>query len=288
MRFDNILAGAIPEPRGRDGIVLAALLAKQTGARLTVAAVQPPAWTTPGPARAEETAWRTYLEEQAESTLTQARQIVGDDADYVIHMHKGSGRGLVELARRRGADVVVIGSAPGGGKGRIEIGSTADQLLHSSSVPVLLAPRGFADEPPGAFERITVAYRRGPSADAAVVSAARAAAALEVPLRLVTLVVSSGRRVEVEERMLERLRDQTAADLRAAARGHRRRLEVEVEVLEGRNVGQALATASWVSGELLLCASSTGGPLRRVFLGDTSVKIVRAATCPVMILTRQP
>ncbi|MBN6057862.1 universal stress protein [Nonomuraea sp. RK-328] len=288
MRFDNILAGAIPEPRGRDGLVLAALLAKQSGGRLTVATVQPPGWSTPGPARAEEAAWRAYLKEQAQATLTQARQIAGDDAEYVIHTHRGSGRGLVELARRRGADVIVIGSAPGGAKGRIGIGSTADQLLHSSPVPVLLAPRGYADDPPGVFERITVAYRRSPCSDAAVASAAKAAASLEVPLRLVTLVVSSGRKVEIEEQMLERLRDQTAADLKVAARGHRRRLDVEVEVLEGRNVAQALVTTSWRPGEILVCASSTGGPLRRVFLGDTSVKIVKAATCPVMILTRQP
>ncbi|NUW31310.1 universal stress protein [Nonomuraea sp. SMC257] len=288
MRFDDILAGAIPEPRGRDGLVLAALLAKQSGGRLTVAAIQPPGWSTPGPARAEEAAWRAYLKEQAETTLIQARQVAGDDAEYVVHAHKGSGRGLVELARRRSADVVVIGSAPGGAKGRIAIGSTADQLLHSSPVPVLLAPRGYAEDPPGVFERITVAYRRSPCSDAAVASAAKAAAALEVPLRLVTMVLSSGKRVEIEERMLERLRDQTAADLKVAARGHRRRLDVEVEVLEGRNVAQALVTTSWRPGEILVCASSTGGPLRRVFLGDTSVKIVKAATCPVMILTRQP
>ncbi|WP_431909282.1 universal stress protein [Nonomuraea jabiensis] len=284
MKLENVLAGCIPEPRGRDGLVLGTLVKEQVRGHLTVAYVQPPAWSAPGPARAEESAWRAYLMEQADATLWQARELAGDDADYVVHTHKGSGRGLVELARKRGADVVVIGSAPGGGKGRITVGSTADQLLHSSSVPVLLAPRGYGDKPPAAFERLTVAYRRGPGCDAAVKDAAAVAASLDVPLRLVTLVISTGRRARIEEEMLARLRDEAASNLRAAARGRPR---VEVEVLEGRNVAQALGTTSWLPGEMIICASSATGPLRRVFLGDTSIKIVRAATCPVMILTRQ-
>ncbi|MFC7587521.1 universal stress protein [Nonomuraea antimicrobica] len=182
----------------------------------------------------------------------------------------------------------MIGSAPGGGRGRISVGSTADQLLHSSSVPVLLAPRGYGEAPPAAFDRLTVAYRRGPGCDLAVKDAARAAVALDVPLRRVTLVVSAGRRARIAEEMLVRLREQAAADLRAAARGQRRRLAVEVEVLEGGNVARALGTTSWLPGEMIICASSDTGPLRRVFLGDTSIKIVRASTRPVMILTRQP
>jgi len=287
MRFENVLSGFIPEPRGRDGLELALVLSRQSGARLLVATVEPPAWSAPGPARAEEYAWRAYLQEQAGQTLELARKLAGADAEYLVRTHRGSGRGLLELARKRGADVVVIGSAPHGGRGRISVGSTADQLLHASSVPVLLAPRGYADRPPAAFERITLAYRRGPGADAAVLSAAEAAVSLDVPLRLVTLVVRGARRAKVEEEMLVRLREQALADLKTAARGQRRRIGVDLEVLEERDVGQALAATTWLPGELLVCASSDSGPLRRVFLGDTSLKIVRSATCPVMILTRQ-
>ncbi|GAA0931281.1 universal stress protein [Nonomuraea longicatena] len=292
MKIENVLTGFIPEPRGRDALTLALALARQAGARLAVATVQPPVWNTPGPARADESAWRAYLREQAAATLEQARGLIGErggpEAEYVVHTNKGSGRGLVELARRRDVDVVVIGSAPGGGRGRISLGSTADQLLHSSPVPVLLAPKGWAEDGPPEFERLTVAYRRGPGCDAAVPLAARTAAGLDVPLRLVTLVVDGGRRARIEQEMAESLRRQAAADLRAAARGQRRRLEVDVEVLEGRTVARALAETDWLPGELIICASSSTGPLRRVFLGDTSIKIVKAATRPVMILTREP
>ncbi|MGN9780112.1 universal stress protein [Nonomuraea sp. ZG12] len=288
MKFDNLLTGFIPEPQGRDGLALAVLLARQAGAHLTVATVKPPAPGGLGPARADASAWAAYLEEQAAAALAQARELVGEDADYITHTHKGSGRGLVELARKRGASAVVIGSAPGGNIGRIVLGSTADQLLHASPVPVILAPRGYADDPPPALDRLTVAYRRGPCADAAVKRAARLAGVMDLPLRLVTLLVSSARPVKVELDMLARLRDQATADLNAAARGHRRRTDVEVELLEGRSVAGALQHGRWAPGELVICASSDAGPLRRVFLGDTSIKIVRAATCPVMILARTP
>ncbi|MEV0384511.1 universal stress protein [Nonomuraea sp. NPDC050643] len=291
MKLENVLAGYVAGPRGKDGLALALLLRERVHGRLTVATVQPPVWSTPGPARADESAWRAYLDEQAAATLAQAREQAGDDAAYVTHVHRGSGRGLVELARKIGADIVVIGPAPGGGKGRVTMGSTADQLLHSSSVPVLLAPRGYGDDPPAAFDRLTYAYRRGPCCDAALKDAAETATSLGVPLRLVTLLISSGRRAKIEEEMLTRLRDQAVADLRAAARGHRPDapgdIPLEIEVLEGRSVSQALRTTSWLPGEMIICASSATGPLRRVFLGDTSIKIVRASTCPVMILTRQ-
>ncbi|MGP3916095.1 universal stress protein [Nonomuraea sp. 10N515B] len=288
MKLDNVLAGYTPGLRGQDGLALAMLLTGQAHAHLTVAIIQPPARAVPGPARAEQSAWRAYLKEQAEATLTQARELAGPEADYWIHTHRGSGRGLVELARKRDADVVVIGSAGGGGRSRISVGSTADQLLHSSSVPVLLAPRGYGDKPPAAVDRITVAYRRSPGCDAALRDAAVVAVRLGVPLRLVTLVIRKTRRARIEEEMLAGLREQATADLGAAAQGQPEQLSVEVELLEGRNVTQALAATSWLPGEMIICASSDTGPLRRVFLGDTSLKIVRASTCPVMMLPRRP
>lgn len=283
----KVLTGFIPESRGMDGLALAVLVAGQTRGTLTVANVVPPAWGTPGPGKADESAWRAYLKEQADATLDVARKVAGDSAGYVVHAHKGSGRGLVELARKQDADVVVIGSAPHGAKGRISLGSTADQLLHSSSVPVMLAPRGYGDAPPREFERLTVAYRRGPGCDVAVKEAAKVAAELGVPLRLVTLVVGGGR-AKIEVEMQESLRAQAADDLKAAARGQRRRIQVDVEVLAGRHVSDAMSAAEWLPGELIICASSDSGPLRRVFLGDTSIKIIKASVCPVMILTRQP
>lgn len=204
--------------------------------------------------------------------------------DYVSHGNRGSGRGLAELAARTDADVVVIGSAPRGGRSRISLGSTADQLLHGSPVPVALAPRGYGGSPPPGLGQLTVAYRRDPASDQAVRQAVALATQLDVPLRLITLVVSGGRCSVVKE-MLDRVREQVAADLETVARG-RWPVRAEVEVLEGRDVAAALSAVDWPAGAMLICASSQAGPLRRVFLGDVSLKIIRSAPCPVMMLPR--
>ncbi|GHH62558.1 universal stress protein [Streptosporangium violaceochromogenes] len=289
MKIEHILAGFIPEPRGRDGLALAVLMARQAGARLTVAHVHAPTWPTPGPGRIDAE-WRAYVAEQAARSLEQARGVLADVTDvpieYVFRGHRGSGRGLVQLVGTTRADVVVIGSAPGGVRDRIRIGSTADQLLHASPVPVALAPRGYEDGVPPGFRWLTAAYRRDPASDDAVRRAFRLAAQMGVPLRLITLVVSGGRRARVEQEMFDRFRERVAADLRAIARG-RRSVPVEMRVLEGGSVAAALAGLD-CEASMLICASSETGPLRRVFLGDTSLKIIRAAPCPVMMLPRAP
>ncbi|MEV6860736.1 universal stress protein [Streptosporangium subroseum] len=293
MKIEHVLAGFVPESRCRDGLALAVLLARQAGARLTVAYVHPPAWTTPGPGKIDAE-WQAYIAEQTAQTLEQARRLLAEvrdvPIDYVSHGNRGSGRGLAELAARTDADVVVIGSAPRGGRNRISLGSTADQLLHGSPAPVALAPRGYGGSPPPGLRQLTVAYRRDPAAGQAVRQAVTLATQLDVPLRLITLVVSGGRCSVVEE-MMARVREQVADDLETVARGRwpvraEVEVEVEVEVLEGRDVAAALTSVDWPAGAMLICASSQAGPLRRVFLGDVSLKIIRSAPCPVMMLPR--
>src|SRR5690606_37818304 len=85
VKIETVLSGFVPEPRGRDGLTLARLLAGQSGARLQVAYVKAPAWPAPGPARAEAGAWAAFLDEQAEATLAQARELAGEDADLLTY-----------------------------------------------------------------------------------------------------------------------------------------------------------------------------------------------------------
>ncbi|MER7205995.1 MULTISPECIES: universal stress protein [Streptosporangium] len=289
MKIEHILAGFVPGGRGQDGLTLAVLLARRAGARLTVAHVHVPTWPTPGPGKIDAE-WRAYVAAQAQTVLEQARELLAGvrdvPVDFVSHGHRGSGRGLVQLAGRLEADAVVIGPAPGGGKGRIRVGSTADQLLHTSPVPVALAPRGYAESHPPALRRLTVAYRRDPASDEAVRQAFELAGRMDVPLRLVTLVLGGGRRGGVEAEMLGRIREKVTADLDEIVRGHDD-VRVDVEVLEGRDVAAALAGTD-CEGAMLICASSETGPLRRVFPGDVSLKIIRSAPCPVMMVPRSP
>ncbi len=81
---------------------------------------------------------------------------------------------MTELAEGEGIDLIVVGSPHRGAVGRALIGSVADNLLHGSPRPVVVAPRGYAGERHEPFRRIAVGHDGTPEADAAL----RAAEAL--------------------------------------------------------------------------------------------------------------
>ncbi|QKG19527.1 universal stress protein [Actinomadura verrucosospora] len=300
----RVLAGYSPDERGDDALALAALVLRGVTAprtvadvRLTVANVHPPAWPARGPGSVDAE-WVGYLKDRAGDALERAAgrlaelNVAERRLDLRVHAHRGSGRGLIEVAAETGADVIVIGSAPRGRRGRVAIGSTADQLLHGSPVPVLLAPRGYAANAPDQFERLTVAYWRRPDTDGPLEAAARAARVLALPVRLVTLVLRppglSARFRNADDVMARQLdraeRDLAHAAGRLAAAGDG--VVVRTEAVAGTGTAKALAAVDMLPGELLACASSHDGPLRKVFLGEGSGKIVRAAPCPVLVLPR--
>lgn len=297
----RVLIGYSPDERGDDALALAAEVARTAKAALTVASVHPPAWPVPGPG-AVDAEWLGYLKEESRAALKQAAdRLAGaglpkSRVRYRVHTHQASGRGLQELAAQLGAGMVVIGSAPQGRAGRIAIGSTADQLLHGSPVPVLLAPRGYAERAPERFDRLTVAYRPRHETDLGLRAAVRLAGTLGLPIRLLTMVlrpVGLPLRLRSGEDSMQRQHEQAAMILERAAEqveqaertaGGPAPAEVETAISEGTGVRKALMAVDWTEGELLVCMSTGHGPLRRVFLGDTSGKIVRGAPVPVLVL----
>lgn len=290
----RVLLGYSPDERGEDALALAALVAATAKAPLIVANVHPPAWPARGPGSVDAE-WIAYLKEQATAALAQAEERLADakvpkkSTEYVVHPHRASGRGLVEVAKESGAGLIVVGSAPRGRQGRIAIGSTADQLLHGSPIPVLLAPRGYAEDAPKKFERLTVAYWHRRDAQHSLAAAVKVAKALGIPVRLVTLVLRPPgltAKFRGADSVMQRQREQAEKDLLDAAELVKPDMEVETEVVEGAGVHKALGAVDWLPGEVLACMSSTDGPLRKVFLGNTSGKIVRTAPCPVVVLPR--
>ncbi|WP_433338275.1 universal stress protein [Spirillospora sp. CA-294931] len=294
MTEPSVLAGYSPDERGDDALALAALVARAAGAPLAVANVHPPAWPARGPG-AVDAEWVAYLKEQAGAALDRAAgrlaglKIPKRDLTFTVHAHRGSGRGLSEVAKESGAQMIVIGSAPRGRRGRVAIGSTADQLLHGAPVPVLLAPRGYAEDAPSRLERLSVAYWRRRDAEPGLAAAVSLAAALGLPVRLVTLVLRPPglpARFRGAGEIVERQLAQAERDLAHAAARVGPEATVTTEAVAGAGIAKALGGVEMGKGELLACMSRHDGPLRKVFLGESSGKIVRAAPCPVLVLPR--
>jgi nucleotide-binding universal stress UspA family protein len=261
---EHVLAGYVDDAGGREALALARNIAEVTGARLTVATIHSPE--------------RAASAIEAQTALDHAAGLLeGLPADLVAHESRSASRGLSVLASRTGADLIVIGSPPGGAHGRINLGGTADHLLHAATQAVLLTPAGHT--PAGAPQRITVAYVRRPQCDEAVVEAASAAVRLGAPLRLVTLALDGADQGP--------LRDDLALAIRLAGESSGLDTdEVQAAVAEGDDVASAVEALGWVEGDLLVCASSEDAPVHRVFLGETAYKVVRAAPCPVAVLPR--
>ena len=155
-----------------------------------------------------------------------------------------------------------------------------------------MATNGFADHPPALLSRDSVAYLGTPESRSALALAGLASGEAGIPFRLLTLIIRStkfyGSRLgfAAEEPVLAALREQIAADLAEARTQAPSGIDVTTEIAEGDDVEQAPSSLRWDPGEILVCASSRLGPLRRVFPGDMSLKIVRTSPVPVAVLPR--
>ncbi|WP_336208431.1 universal stress protein [Nonomuraea sp. LPB2021202275-12-8] len=258
---EHVIVGYTDDSGGRDALVLGAAITGVTGGELTVATIYPPG--SPGQAV------------EAQANLAHAAALLeGVPAEFMAFESRGAGRGLSVLASRIRADLVVAGSADGGPRDRIHLGSTSDHLLHLSPEAVMLAPAGY--QPPERPSRLTLAYVHRPQCDTAVERVAQAALRLDVPLRLITF--------DLRTEDQGRLRDDLALAVRLAWEGTG--IEAEAEVSEGHDVVSAVAATEWLPGELLVCAASEDAQPHRVFIGELAMKLLRASPCPVAVLPR--
>jgi nucleotide-binding universal stress UspA family protein len=147
------------------------------------------------------------------------------------------------------------------------LGPTARRVLHVSSCPVAIVPRGYA-KPPGALS-VGVAFVPGPEARQAI----RAAA---------TLVRAGGG-----------LRVLSAPEAGAAAGSAAVRdavgvlapgVDTVVEVPPGGPVDGLVAASAGL--DLLVMGSRASGPPRAVRLGTVSRAVLDRAACPVLVVPR--
>jgi nucleotide-binding universal stress UspA family protein len=234
--------------------------------------------------------WVEYLRRDAEAIVADATEAAPrcglTEYATAVHGHRSSGVGLDELAQRIGADVIVIGSAPGASNGRFLIGSTADQLLHGSHVPVAVAPAGYRRVYPERLARLTVAFQDTPESHKALEWAAehrgdRRITALTVLLR--HRVMGSNLAFDGESLVSRQLEEDAQVALDAALRALD--TEADSEIVVGNDASSAVGRVQWHGDELFVLASG-GSVLRRVFLGDMTYKLVRATQVPAIVLPR--
>lgn len=289
----TVVVGYLAGKSGAAPLHLALGAARTLGTSLTVATIVPKPWTYPSPARvdAEYAAWADQL--AADSAREAQRELAAMPHDLEVsfhsHAHRSVSGGLVEVVGELDADVLVLGSA-GGQLGQVMVGSTADRLLHSSPVPLAIAPRGYRGARGGVLTRITCGYPGTPESVEVVRRVAALSERLGVPLRVISFAVR-GRTMYPPEVGLH-AEDSILAAWEAQAHTLLEKLrddgvvgpEVTLAVVSGNGWDQALDDADWIDGEILALGTSPRGDVARVFLGSRGAKILRHSPVPVLVL----
>ena len=292
----TVLVAYLAGKGGTAPLHLAVAAARTLHTSLTVVTIVPRPWTFPSPARvdAEYAAWADQLAADSAKEAQRELEGMGQPAEvrFHSHAHRSVSGGLIQVIEELGADadLLVLGSSASGQLGQVVVGSTADRLLHSSPVPVAIAPRGYRGPRGGTLTRITCGFPGTPESVEVVRRFAALAERLELPLRVITFAVR-GRTMyppevglHVEDSIL------AAWELQAAEMLAHLRTDgvvgdaVALQVVSGNGWGQALDDAEWQDGEILALGTSPRSDVAHVFLGSRGTKIMRVSPVPVLVL----
>lgn len=292
----TLVVGLPRDERRTAALHLAAVAARSVGDELVVCAVVPTAWP-PGLGRVDAE-YQAYLDSSTQETLQAAAGELPPDlpATFVLHHARSAPAGLLEVAAERHARLICLGSSSAGPLGRVAFGSVAERLLHSSPIPVALAPRGFRSRAGARIHRVTAAFGATDGAQDFVVAAAGVAARVGASLRIASFavrprtIISAGVGPRAEEGIVaEWARDITRAQHEAAASISALPAvpsEVDTVIGYGRDWDEALEDVEWGDGDVLVVGSSAVGPAARVFLGSRASKIIRRSPVPVVVVPR--
>jgi nucleotide-binding universal stress UspA family protein len=290
------VVGLPHDERRRAALHLAAMLARSAGDDVAVCTVVPEPWP-PGMARIDAE-YHEQLDRDAAEALDLARELVPPDvhASFEVVRARSVPAGLLETAERYSATQLTLGSSAGGILGRVAFGSVADRLLHSSPVPVALAPRGFRCRPDAHVTRVTAAFGAAEGSTDLVIAAAGVAARVGAALRVASFAVRPrtpltagiGSRAEaaVAEEWSTDVEKAQHATLAQVAQLPAVPRSLDAVIAHGTDWEEALEDVEWADGDVLVVGSSAAGPIARVFLGSRSSKIVRNSPVPVVAVPR--
>lgn len=290
----HCVVGYVPEAGGEDAVALGRMLSGGADGRLTVCTVIANT-ATGGDAAFGGTGYGDLMAQKLKPYFDQVQaDIAPVEATCTVRLAPSVATGLMDYSTEIDATVLAMGSARTSVSGRYAIGSVAGLLQHSSPLPLAFAPAGFAQSGVQRVERIVCGYNESPDSAQALAAAIALSREHGVPLHLVYFVFPehpglrglTGRATSSESEISEhserakRLLAQVAADLPDD-------LSVKTFVRGGGNIAQAVARAKWHDGDVLVLGSAPMGPLARVFLGSTALKLIRCCPVPVLAVPRR-
>lgn len=284
----SVLIAYAPEKGGRTALALGASLARARGEELELVHVEMRTWpASPGNADGE---FRQWVAESADEATRQAVAELAELApDITVRTHHAQARStaaaILDAVAHLKPCVVVLGSGQDGALGQITLGATANRIAHSSTVPVVVAPRGYRSVPltrlvgawstadsPGLLVEMTEFARRGGLGVQAVTFGRYSEGMYPPEVGL-----------DTEDDVFAAWSDEALAALQAAGSAAGLDPERDVAIAAGPDWRTAVDAVDWEPGDLLAMGSHGGGGIRRVFLGSSATKILRHSPVPVVV-----
>ena len=168
--------------------------------------------------------------------------------------------------------MLVVGSSGDAEPGRIRLSSKTDRLVHSSPVPVAIAPRGYRTDHP--VTRVTVGFRDDDASWSLLARVAEICHRASAHLRVATFVVAPPRRPvtarssHTETQVIDLWKAQAANAQREAktyldSQGFDE-TSLEFAIAQGPDWGRAIRMLDWEDGDILAVGSSATHPVARV------------------------
>jgi nucleotide-binding universal stress UspA family protein len=276
---------------------LAAQLARSDTQPLRVVVVVPDTWPTPVAGDADREFGQWAAQQGAAAVVEAERSLSDRSPDVAAEVVWEAGRSvppvLLSHAEKFDGALIIVGSAQHGPSGQITVSSKTSRLLHSSAVPVAIAPRAYHPTQGSKITRATCAFRGDDASRSTLARTAEICRRTGYDLRVATFGVR-GRRMyppEVsgaEQMVLEAWLEQSVAAQRDAlavlATGDQLPASVESTIAVGRSWPDAMDDLDWHRQDVLVVGSSSTGAFSRIFLGSSAAKIVRYAPVPVIVV----
>jgi nucleotide-binding universal stress UspA family protein len=144
LRFRRILVPVDESRPSQNSLAVAAGLARETGAEVILTHVVQMRWSQDEPELKA-----TYgdivddYRKAGEETLRRTAESVvfsGLDVDMELLFGNSPARELLNLAKEREVDAIVMGSRGRGGFGSMILGSVSQRVIHDATVPVIIVP----------------------------------------------------------------------------------------------------------------------------------------------------
>lgn len=283
------VVGYAPNHRGLDAVNLASTLAGSRAASLDIVVVMP-LNTLSFDRYSPDRAYHAELELQGQEWLDEAMALVpeGITARPLLRRAESITEGLIDAAvdpdLGEEASLIVVGAARRGLLGRFTIGSAASALLHSSPVPVALATAGYKPHP--GITRVTCATGTREGTEALVDDAIGTAAIRGIPLRLMSLVALGAGGSKDERAAWTSKAEEHVAGLAARAVDTLPESAVSTIVGSGDTLEDAVYDLDFSPSEVVMVGSSRLAGPKRLFIGSSASKILRALPVPMIVVPR--